>query len=453
MYEKQDLKQLIREGKLAKTGATKRIRYTGKNEDVDVYRIDLKYLYYNDKNGRISTDMSEYKDISGNIENISVDERNDIIEKFIFNSDIKRNEKTKRNIKDIGQQKAGVVLSDGRIIDGNRRYTCLRQLFRETQNAKYSYFEAIVLDGLSDKEIKRLELELQQGEDKPLDYNPIEKLVEIYEYVIKGEFSKQEYANSTNLTMSEVNLRIDKANLMIDFLDYLDKKDKFYLARTMQLDGPLQEIRGIKNKLKDDEEKWAKVRVLLFYNLKISPKEDMGKYIRNDLERIIFSEKFDEFFEKQLPIIDDTKEIMEPDIKIEEPSISNSNSEPVYNNENIEEKNYISENRETEDIEKNLNIAEDIEIEKAKEMEKLRKYRAENEEAQKRSDSLVSSFVDDIKYTSSRRKPIDQINKLVNEIYLIDTYAISKMSIDEKKEITNNIEIIKQKIKEIESKL
>ena len=86
-------------------------------------------------------------------------------------------------------------------------------------------------------------------------------------------------------------------------------------------------------------------------------------------------------------------------------------------------------------------------------MEKLRKYRAENEEAQKRSDILVSSFVDDIKYTSSRRKPIDQINKLVNEIYLIDTYAISKMSIDEKKEITNNIEIIKQKIKEIESKL
>lgn len=453
MYEKQDLKQLIAEGKLAKTGATKRIRYTGKNEDMPVYRIDLKYLYYNDKNGRISTDMSEYKDVSGNIENISVDERNDIIERFIYNSDIKRNEKTKRNIKEIGQQKAGVVLADGRIIDGNRRYTCLRQLYKETQHAKYSYFEAVVLDGLSDKEIKRLELELQQGEDKPLDYNPIEKLVEIYEYVINGEFSKQEYANSTNLTMAEVNLRIDKANLMIDFLDYLDKKDKFYLARTMQLDGPLQEIRGIKNKLKDDEEKWAKVRLLLFYNLKISPQEDMGKYIRNYLERIIFSEKFDEFFEKQLPIIDETKEIIESSIKIEDSNIEEENDNKVYSQEiNLDEnepnvKNNILFNQ------KNSSIVDDIEVEKEKDMEQLRKYRTQNEDAQKRSDNLVTSYVDDIKYTSSRRKPIDQVNKLANDISLIDIYAISRMSIDEKNEIQDNIKIIKQKIKEIESNL
>lgn len=434
MYEKQNLKQLIKEGKLAKTNATKRIRYTGKNEDMPVYRIDLKYLYYNDKNGRISTDMSEYKDISGNIENISVDEKNKIIENFIYNSDVKKNEKTKRNIKEIGQQKPGVVLADGRIIDGNRRYTCLRQLYRDTQNAKYSYFEAVVLDGLSDKEIKRLELELQQGEDKPLDYNPIEKLVEIYEYVINGDFSKQEYANSTNLTMSEVNLRLDKANLMIDFLDYLDKKDKFYLARTMQLDGPLQEIRGIKNKLKDDEEKWTKVRVLLFYNLKISPQEDMGKYIRNNIEKIIFSEKFDEFFEKQLAIIDDTKEIIEPDITIEESTIEKEKNDIVYSN-------------------KKTDVAKDIEMEKEKDMEQLRKYRTENEEIQKKSDNLVNSYVDDIKYTSSRRKPINQINKLANDICLVDTYAIAKMSTDEKKEMNNNLKIIKQKIQEIESKL
>ena len=311
----------------------------------------------------------------------------------------------------------------------------------------------MVLDGLSDKEIKRLELELQQGEDKPLDYNPIEKLVEIYEYVINGEFSKQEYANSTNLTMAEVNLRIDKANLMIDFLDYLDKKDKFYLARTMQLDGPLQEIRGIKNKLKDDEEKWAKVRLLLFYNLKISPQEDMGKYIRNYLERIIFSEKFDEFFEKQLPIIDETKEIIESSIKIEDSNIEEENDNKVYSQEiNLDEnepnvKNNILFNQ------KNSSIVDDIEVEKEKDMEQLRKYRTQNEDAQKRSDNLVTSYVDDIKYTSSRRKPIDQVNKLANDISLIDIYAISRMSIDEKNEIQDNIKIIKQKIKEIESNL
>lgn len=443
MYEKQDLKKLIEEGRLVKTNSTKRIRYAGRNEDLPVYRINLKYLYYNDKNGRISTDMSEYKDMSGDIDNLSVDEKNEIIEQFIYNTDIKRNEKTKKNIKEIGQQKAGVVLADGRIIDGNRRYTCLRQLFRDTQNAKYAYFEAIVLDGLSDKEIKRLELELQQGEDKPLDYNPIEKLVEVYEYVINnGEFSKQEYANSANLTMAEVNLRIDKTNLMLDFLDYIGKQGKFYIARTMQLDGPLQEIRNIKNKLKNDEEKWAKVRVVLYYYLKLSPEEDMGKYIRNHLVPIIYSDKFDEFFEEQLVIMEETKEIIEPDIKIEE-TIGMEQDVNVNEQEKKKEDAKINSN----------NVAIDIEVEKEKEMEQIRKYRAENEKAQAESSTLVKTYEGDIRWEASRRKPIDQLGEITNKVSIVDVCAISKMSKEEKEEVRKNIKNIKKIIEEIESVL
>lgn len=443
MYEKQDLKKLIEEGRLLTTNSTKRIRYAGRNEDLPVYRIDLKYLYYNDKNGRISTDMSEYKDMSGNIDNLSVDEKNEIIEQFIYNNDIKRNEKTKKNIKEIGQQKAGVVLADGRIIDGNRRYTCLRQLFRDTQNAKYAYFEAIVLDGLSDKEIKRLELELQQGEDKPLDYNPIEKLVEVYEYVINnGEFSKQEYANSANLTMSEVNLRIDKTNLMLDFLDYIGKKGKFYIARTMQLDGPLQEIRNIKNRLKNDEEKWAKVRVVLYYYLKLSPEEDMGKYIRNHLVPIIYSDKFDEFFEEQLLIMEETKEIIEPDIKIEE---------TIGIEQDVNEND--QKNEEEQAVKGNNNLATDIEFEKEKEMEQIRKYRAENEKAQAESSTLVKTYEGDIRWEASRRKPIEQLGEITNKVSIVDVRAISKMSKEEKEEVRKNIKNIKKIIEEIESVL
>lgn len=444
MYEKQDLKRLIEEGRLVKTNSTKRIRYAGRNEDLPVYRIDLKYLYYNDKNGRISTDINEYRDMSGDIDNLSVDEKNELIEKFIYNTDTKRNEKTKRNIKDIGQQKAGVVLADGRIIDGNRRYTCLRQLYRDTQNAKYAYFEAIVLDGLSDKEIKRLELELQQGEDKPLDYNPIEKLVEVYEYIINnGEFSKQEYANSANLTMSEVNLRIDKTNLMLDFLDYIGKPGKFYIARTMQLDGPLQEIRNIKNKLKDDEEKWAKVRVILYYYLKLSPEEDMGKYIRNHLVPVIYSDKFDEFFEKQLLIMEGTKEIIEPDIKIEE--IIEFDQTVNVNDQ---------KNKGEQDLKENSNnVAKDIELEKEKEMEQIRKYRAENEKAQTESNTLVKTYESDIRWEASRRKPIEQLSDITNKVSIVDICAISKMSKEEKEEIRENIKNIEKILEEIESVL
>ncbi len=439
MYEKQDLKKLIEEGKLRNTNSTKRIIIAGKSKDLPVYSIDLKYLYYNDKNGRISTDMNEYKDTNGNIDNLSVDEKNKVIEQFIYNTDIKRNEYTKKNIKEIGQQKAGVVLKDGRIIDGNRRFTCLRQLFEETQSAKYSYFEAIVLDELSDKEIKRLELELQQGEDKPLEYDSIEKLVEVYDYVInEGEFSKEEYANSANLSMAEVNLRIDKANIMIDFLDYINKNGKFYLAKTMKLDGAFQEIRNIKNKLKEDDEKWSKVRVLLYYNLKLSPDDDMGKYIRYHLEPIIYSDKFDEFFEKQLDIIENTKEIINPYKKNEE---TFNYEEDANENNKKNEKNYI--------IEENNNISTSIELEKEKEMEQIRKYRAENEKAQTESNNLVKSYVGDVKWQASRRKPIEQLDEITKKISVIDIYAISKMSKEEKDEVRENIENIKKIIDQI----
>ena len=308
MYKAVNLIEKKDNGELEKTQATKRIRYKGKNCDFPVYRINLEYLYYNDKNGRITTDISEYKEKNGNIEEIDIDERNKIIEKFIVDSNPQAMKKTKSNIEAISQQKAGVVLADGRIIDGNRRFTCLRQLFRETNNSKFGYFEAIILEGLNDKEIKSLELELQQGEDKPVDYNAIEKLVEIYLYVINGEFSPKEYATKTNKTMSEVNLMIDKANLMIDFLDYLDKPEKFYIAKEMELDGPLQEIRNIQKRLQDDDEKWAKVRVLLFDSLKLKPNGDMVRYIRDLGNNIIFSGKFDEYFNKQMEIMEDTTE-------------------------------------------------------------------------------------------------------------------------------------------------
>ena len=52
---------------------------------------------------------------------------------------------TKNNIEQFSQLEPGVVLTDGRVIDGNRRFTCLRVLHRETGKQEYNYFEAVIL--------------------------------------------------------------------------------------------------------------------------------------------------------------------------------------------------------------------------------------------------------------------------------------------------------------------
>lgn len=51
---------LGRTGEIAKTGAKPKLPTTIPNLTdtmLDVYRIPLKYLYYNDENGRISTQI------------------------------------------------------------------------------------------------------------------------------------------------------------------------------------------------------------------------------------------------------------------------------------------------------------------------------------------------------------------------------------------------------------
>ncbi len=144
----------------------------------------------------------------------------------------------------------GVVLNDGRVIDGNRRFTCVRLI--NTEKGTNLHFEAVILDqaeGLSDIDIKRLELNLQHAEERPVDYDPIDNLVEVYSVIAKEKlFSIEEYARNTNKKKSEVEKMVKKSILMVDFLEFINAEGKFYIARDLNLDGPLQEIMGILNR-------------------------------------------------------------------------------------------------------------------------------------------------------------------------------------------------------------
>ena len=99
------------------------------------------------------------------------EEYNNIIHQFITESNPKALSKTQKNIALVGQEQPGVVLADGRIVDGNRRFTCLRNIQEETGNTQY--MNAVILERDitgNAKEIKMLELYLQHGVDKPVDY-------------------------------------------------------------------------------------------------------------------------------------------------------------------------------------------------------------------------------------------------------------------------------------------
>ena len=118
--------ELAKEGKLEKTGAKPKlpIKVDGvSSETLDVYKIPLEYVYYNDKNGRIATGISQYRDELHPANDQEDPQYNNFVAKLIEQDNSSALKRTEKSIQESGQQVYGYVLDDGRIVDGNRRYT------------------------------------------------------------------------------------------------------------------------------------------------------------------------------------------------------------------------------------------------------------------------------------------------------------------------------------------
>lgn len=111
-----------------------------------VYQVRLDALFYNDQNDRIATWISRYESENGkeSLSDLNVEIYNRIIENSITESNPEAIQKTQKNIALVGQREPGVTLADGRIVDGNRRFTCLRRIQRDS--AAPVYFETVIMD-------------------------------------------------------------------------------------------------------------------------------------------------------------------------------------------------------------------------------------------------------------------------------------------------------------------
>ena len=298
------LKEGILQQAVVKTTLTRKLTVDGLTKPYPVYKVRLDWLFYNDQNDRIATWISQYKaQHDGKAPNSSDKEAyNAIIEQFIVESNPDAIRKTQTNIEMVDQREPGVVLADGRIIDGNRRFTCLRRL--ATKNDRFGYFETVILDRNienSAKQIKMLELSIQHGEESKVDYNPIDRLVGIYNDIISTHLlSIEEYAKSTNEPETEVKKRVEIAKLMVEFLEFINAPEQFYIARDLQMYFPLEELMKLLKKCKAEDEA-EDLKITAFTNILMQTSTDMGRFIRN-IKAVIGTEYQEEFFEEQKEI-------------------------------------------------------------------------------------------------------------------------------------------------------
>lgn len=112
--------------------------YKGHIREEKVYKIPLDFLIYNKYNGRIGLEVLSYEKQNGLL-NPELDNDREIIENFLYYSKEDRNKITMDSLLKIGQQRYGIVTSDGVIIDGNRRAMLLNRLYHKRDELGYQF--------------------------------------------------------------------------------------------------------------------------------------------------------------------------------------------------------------------------------------------------------------------------------------------------------------------------
>ena len=303
MLKEGSLLDLVGTEAVKKTAMTRKVSYGGKTVIYPVYQVRLDLLFFNDQNDRIATWITQYESENGELDSYNMDreEYNRIIEEFIYESNPDSIRKTQKNIGLIGQREPGVTLSDGRIVDGNRRFTCLRRIARE--KAEPVYFETVIMDmdiREDKKRIKLLELAIQHGEEKKVDYDLIDYAVGTYRDIVQTQLlTMEEYASGTNESLSEVRNRLDVAAVICEFLVYLHLPEQYHAARELQVYSLFEEMLSPLKKLNGSEKE--QLKRIAFNNVLMQAIPDQKKFIRN-IKNMINKNTYTDYFEEQKDI-------------------------------------------------------------------------------------------------------------------------------------------------------
>ena len=293
-----------------KTNLTRKLTLGGVTKAYPVYRVRLDLLYYNDQNDRIATWITQYKSDLQNaaFDTLDREQYNKTIEGFVIASNPTAMEKTKNNIALVNQREAGVVLADGRIIDGNRRFTCLRLLHAE--DPAFNYFETVILDASvqeNHKQIKMLELAIQHGEEQRVDYNLIDLAIGAYHDIVEtGLLTIDEYAKSTGMSVSEIKRRLEVAQLIIDFLAFMGVPGQYHIAREMQIFAGFYELPPLLRRCETEQAR-EELKRSVFNNTMMKTFNDQRKYIR-DLKAMMDSGLYSSYIKRQNKIAEELEE-------------------------------------------------------------------------------------------------------------------------------------------------
>jgi hypothetical protein len=209
-----------------------RLVLKGKPEHLQVYRLPIKYLIFNIRNGRFAAELLQRESELKRKLDPAVPTDAKIIQKLLLDLSPTETEALKTDLARNGQLDPGVITHDGAVVNANRRMAILSLLRDETSDPKFDYLRAVRLPkNVDEKDIWRIEAGLQFAKEFRLDYSPINELLKLKEGREKSKLSAKDISATLmgRFTPAEVNERLAVLKLIESYLDFIGKAGQYHI--------------------------------------------------------------------------------------------------------------------------------------------------------------------------------------------------------------------------------
>lgn len=257
------------------------IKWKGQNTTLDVYRISIKHLRYNLFNTRIKPHLIEY--VAKNSlpeDHFHVIDKDALSTQRMVNTFLRKNPdrkdalkffKNPENLPEIQEPLVSTV--DGRVLNGNQRLCCFRELYAQDIK-KYDHlqtaFVAFLPDNGTAEDERNLEATFQETKLAAVPFDWIQSGLWAIEERKKGTTAAR-IGKTLGLTEKQVNLDIQIIKFASEFLEYSGQNNFWHSLREMNLKQAFKTLAEQYNKLKTKSDR-VKLKALCF-KIMLEPRE------------------------------------------------------------------------------------------------------------------------------------------------------------------------------------
>jgi hypothetical protein len=200
-----------------------------------VYRLPIKLLAFNIRNGRFAAELkATERELKRQLNPLDANDAG-IIRDLLLKQDANATEVLKEDLKKIGQTEPGIITHDGFVINGNRRMAILHELHTGEPTGKFAFLDVQILPPkIDDKDMWRIEAGLQLSRDKRLVYGPVNDLLKIREGLNAG-LSPDEIAATLygGGGPEEIREKDELLKLIDSYLSYINKSEDYVHVQRM----------------------------------------------------------------------------------------------------------------------------------------------------------------------------------------------------------------------------